>query len=78
MGGTTADVSVVDGEPAYSTEASVGEFPVIMPSVDISSIGAGGGSIAWVDSGGLLKVGPQRRDPIRGPPATAVAASTRP
>ena len=67
MGGTSADVSVVDGEPAYSTEASVGEFPVIMPSVDISSIGAGGGSIARVDSGGLLKVGPQSAGSDPGP-----------
>ena len=58
MGGTSADVSVVDGNPGYSTEAMVGEFPVIMPSIDISSIGAGGGSIARVDPGGLLKVGP--------------------
>jgi N-methylhydantoinase A len=67
MGGTSADVSIVDGEPSYSTEASVGEFPVIMPSVDISSIGAGGGSIARVDSGGLLKVGPQSAGSDPGP-----------
>jgi N-methylhydantoinase A len=67
MGGTSADVSIVDGEPGYSTDASVGEFPVIMPSVDISSIGAGGGSIARVDAGGLLKVGPQSAGSDPGP-----------
>ena len=67
MGGTSADVSIVDGDPGYSTEASVGEFPVIMPSVDISSIGAGGGSIARVDAGGLLKVGPQSAGSDPGP-----------
>ena len=67
MGGTTADVSIVDGGPVYSTEAMVGEFPVIMPSVDISSIGAGGGSIARVDAGGLLKVGPASAGSDPGP-----------
>jgi N-methylhydantoinase A len=67
MGGTSADVSVVDGGPSYSTEAMVGEFPVIMPSIDISSIGAGGGSIARVDPGGLLKVGPQSAGSDPGP-----------
>jgi N-methylhydantoinase A len=67
MGGTSADVSVVDGGPSYSTEAMVGEFPVIMPSIDISSIGAGGGSIARVDAGGLLKVGPQSAGSDPGP-----------
>ncbi len=59
MGGTSADVAVVSGEPAYSTENMVGDFPVIMPAIDVSSIGAGGGSIAWIDSVGVLKVGPQ-------------------
>jgi N-methylhydantoinase A len=67
MGGTSADVSVVAGGPSYSTEAMVGEFPVIMPSIDISSIGAGGGSIARVDAGGLLKVGPQSAGSDPGP-----------
>jgi N-methylhydantoinase A len=67
MGGTSADVSVVDGGPAYSTDAMVGEFPVIMPSIDISSIGAGGGSIARVDSAGLLKVGPTSAGSDPGP-----------
>jgi N-methylhydantoinase A len=67
MGGTSADVAVVDAEPAYSTENRVGEFPVIMPAVDVSSIGAGGGSIAWLDSAGVLKVGPRSAGADPGP-----------
>jgi N-methylhydantoinase A len=67
MGGTSADVAVVDGEPAYSTENHVGDFPVIMPAIDVSSIGAGGGSIAWIDSAGVLKVGPQSAGADPGP-----------
>ena len=60
MGGTSAEVSVIDfGEPLYSTGNTVGDFPVIMPSVDLSSLGAGGGSVAWVDEFGVLKVGPR-------------------
>lgn len=67
MGGTSADVAVVDGEPSYSTENQVGDFPVIMPAVDVTSIGAGGGSIAWIDSAGVLKVGPQSAAADPGP-----------
>ena len=67
MGGTSADVAVVQGDPAYSTENQVGDFPVIMPAVDVSSIGAGGGSMAWIDSAGVLKVGPQSAGADPGP-----------
>jgi N-methylhydantoinase A len=67
MGGTSADVAVMDGEPAYSTENRIGDFPVIMPAIDVSSIGAGGGSIAWVDRFGVLKVGPQSAGADPGP-----------
>jgi len=68
MGGTSADVAVViDGQPAYSTENHVGDFPVIMPAVDVSSIGAGGGSIAWLDGAGVLKVGPRSAGADPGP-----------
>ena len=68
MGGTSADVAVVvDGQPAYSTENQVGDFPVIMPAVDVSSIGAGGGSIAWLDGAGVLKVGPRSAGADPGP-----------
>lgn len=67
MGGTSADVAVIDGDPAYSTENQVGDFPVIMPAVDVTSIGAGGGSIAWLDSAGVLKVGPKSAGADPGP-----------
>ena len=59
MGGTSADVAVIDGAPLYSTESQVGDFPVILPAIDVTSIGAGGGSIAWTEAGGVLKVGPE-------------------
>ena len=67
MGGTSTDVSIIDGEPRYSTENQIGSFPVIMPAVDVTSIGAGGGSIAWLDDHGVLKVGPQSAGAEPGP-----------
>ena len=67
MGGTSADVAVIEGEPRYSTENHVGDFPVIMPAIDVTSIGAGGGSIAWTDSNGVLKVGPMSAGARPGP-----------
>ena len=68
IGGTSADVSLIrDGEPVHSTEAKVGDFPVVMPSVDVFAVGAGGGSIAWFDAVGLLKVGPRSAGAAPGP-----------
>lgn len=68
IGGTSTDVSVIsDYEPRFTTELSVGELPVRMPSVQVRSIGAGGGSIAYVDAGGALKVGPQSAGAEPGP-----------
>lgn len=68
IGGTSADVSLIrDGEPVHSTEAKVGYFPVVMPSVDVFAVGAGGGSIAWFDPVGLLKVGPKSAGAVPGP-----------
>lgn len=67
MGGTSTDVSIIDGEPRYSSENHIGDFPVIMPAVDVTSIGAGGGSIAWLDSSGVLKVGPHSAGAVPGP-----------
>jgi N-methylhydantoinase A len=69
MGGTSTDVSIVDGEARYSTENQVGPFPVIMPAVDVTSIGAGGGSIASLDGFGVLKVGPESAGARPGPAA---------
>jgi N-methylhydantoinase A len=68
MGGTSADIALVrDGRPVYSTEETVGDFPIVMPVVCVSSIGAGGGSIAWLDPVGVLKVGPRSAGADPGP-----------
>jgi N-methylhydantoinase A len=68
MGGTSADIALVrDGQPVYSSEETVGEFPIVMPVVGVSSIGAGGGSIAWLDQVGVLKVGPRSAGADPGP-----------
>jgi N-methylhydantoinase A len=68
MGGTSADIALVrDGEPVYSTDEIVGDFPIVMPAVGVSSIGAGGGSVAWLDSVGVLKVGPRSAGADPGP-----------
>jgi N-methylhydantoinase A len=68
MGGTSADIGLVEGGAVRtSTENAVGDFPVIMPAVDVASIGAGGGSIAWVDASRVLKVGPRSAGADPGP-----------
>ncbi|MGQ9801565.1 MAG: hydantoinase/oxoprolinase family protein [Candidatus Saccharicenans sp.] len=59
MGGTSTDVSLIDGRIKRSNENLVGDFPVRLPMVDVHSVGAGGGSVVYVDKGGLLRVGPQ-------------------
>src|SRR3989337_34733 len=58
MGGTSTDVSLIIDQPLITTEASVGGFPIRIPILDIHTIGAGGGSIASIDIGGALNVGP--------------------
>jgi N-methylhydantoinase A/oxoprolinase/acetone carboxylase beta subunit len=67
MGGTSTDVCLIDGKPRETTEASVDGFPVRIPMFDIHTVGAGGGSIARVDEGGLLRVGPQSAGAVPGP-----------
>lgn len=67
MGGTSTDVSFTDGEPRVTTEASIGGFPIRVPVLDIHTVGAGGGSIARIDSGGLLRVGPESAGADPGP-----------
>ena len=70
MGGTSTDVCLIrDGEPAQKSERQMGGFPVRTRTLDIHTIGAGGGSIAWMDAGGLLKVGPQSAGAHPGPAA---------
>jgi len=67
MGGTSSDVSLIDGDPKISTEAEVGGHPISIPMLDIHTIGAGGGSIAYIDAGGALRVGPQSAGADPGP-----------
>ena len=67
MGGTSTDVSLSDGRPGETMEASVDGFPVRVPVLDIHTVGAGGGSIARVDEGGLLRVGPESAGADPGP-----------
>lgn len=67
-GGTSTDVSVViAGEPTLTTEGSVGEYPAKIPMIDVVTVGAGGGSIAWIAPDGTLKVGPQSAGADPGP-----------
>jgi N-methylhydantoinase A len=67
-GGTSTDVSVVlDGEPALTTEGSVGRYPSKIPMIDVVTVGAGGGSVAWLSREGGLKVGPRSAGADPGP-----------
>jgi N-methylhydantoinase A len=68
MGGTSCDVSLVQGgDPLVTTDVEVGEYPVSVPMIDIHTVGAGGGSIAWIDAGGALRVGPKSAGAEPGP-----------
>lgn len=68
MGGTSCDVSLIEeGRIAMRAHGEVGGHPVAVPMVDIHTIGAGGGSIAWIDAGGALRVGPQSAGSEPGP-----------
>ncbi|OPY61560.1 MAG: Acetophenone carboxylase gamma subunit [Pelotomaculum sp. PtaU1.Bin065] len=68
MGGTSMDICLIhNGKSRFTTEGSVGGYPLRLPMLDIHTIGAGGGSIAWVDSGGALRVGPQSAGSVPGP-----------
>jgi len=60
MGGTSADISIIENlQPSFVQSNHLAGFPVILPAISIFSVGAGGGSFAWIDKGGLLKVGPE-------------------
>ncbi|WP_096390198.1 hydantoinase/oxoprolinase family protein [Halopenitus persicus] len=68
MGGTSADVSLIrDGEIVRSTEGEINDLPIKTPMIDINTVGAGGGSIAWIDEGGILHVGPKSAGADPGP-----------
>lgn len=68
MGGTSTDVCLVTGgRPEITTEAKIDRLPIRIPMLDIVSVGAGGGSIVWIDSGGMLQVGPRSAGGEPGP-----------
>jgi len=67
MGGTSTDVALIDGALRLTNEGRIGPWPVAVAQVDMHTIGAGGGSLAWVDGGGLLQVGPQSAGADPGP-----------
>ena len=68
MGGTSLDISLASGgEPLEVTEGRVGRYATALPMIDIRTLGAGGGSIAWIDAGGGLQVGPQSARAAPGP-----------
>jgi N-methylhydantoinase A len=70
MGGTSTDVCLIKAlDPAQKSQREMGGFPVRTRTIDLHTIGAGGGSIAWVDAGGLLKVGPMSAGAFPGPAA---------
>ncbi|MCY4563363.1 MAG: hydantoinase/oxoprolinase family protein, partial [Gammaproteobacteria bacterium] len=68
VGGTSADIGVVrGGRPVLSAEERVADFPILVPTVAVSAIGAGGGSIIWTDATGALKIGPRSTGADPGP-----------
>ncbi len=67
MGGTSTDVSLCPGDLTFTRDYKIEGFPVAIPILDIHTVGAGGGSIAWVDSGGVLRVGPESAGADPGP-----------
>lgn len=69
MGGTSADVSLCPGRLLERTDLTIDGMPIRTPAVDLHTVGAGGGSIAWFDAGGALRVGPQSAGADPGPAA---------
>jgi len=67
MGGTSTDVALIDGAIGMTSEGRIGPYPVAVPMVNLHTIGAGGGSLAHVDAGGMLHVGPQSAGAAPGP-----------
>ncbi len=75
MGGTSSDVAtILNGEALTTTEAAIAGVPIKLPMVDVHTVSAGGGSIAWVDAGAPYVSAPTRPAPTPAPPPTAWAA----
>jgi N-methylhydantoinase A len=69
MGGTSTDVALCPGAPPMTSRILVGDMTLALPGIDIATVGAGGGSVAWVDPGGALRVGPRSAGADPGPVA---------
>lgn len=69
IGGTSTDVALFDGTIVETTDGKIGGYPIKLPMIDINTVGAGGGSIAWFDLGGALRVGPGSAGAVPGPAA---------
>ncbi len=67
MGGTSTDVALIDSGLSFTLDARIADYPVMVPMIDIHTVGAGGGSIAGIDSGGSLRVGPESAGADPGP-----------
>lgn len=68
MGGTSTDISITrGGQLEFTNSTLIGDYPLMLPVVNVSAIGAGGGSIVWADAQGLLKVGPESAGADPGP-----------
>lgn len=75
MGGTSTDVSLCDGDIRVTAEGEIGGLPIRIPVIDIHTVGSGGGSIAYVDAGGALRVGPQSAGADPGPVCYALGGT---
>lgn len=76
MGGTSFDIGVIEGGiPTVTSDGKFAGYPVKIPIIDIDTIGAGGGSIAWIDKGGVLNVGPQSAGADPGPACYGLGGS---
>lgn len=76
VGGTSADVSLLrDAQPTEVHERTLAGFPLRLPALDVNAVGAGGGSIAWIDQDGLLKVGPRSAGAVPGPACYAAGGT---
>jgi N-methylhydantoinase A len=79
VGGTSADIGVIrGGRPVLSSEEHIADFPLLIPTIAVSSIGAGGGSILWLDPTGSLKVGPRSVGADPGPACYGTSGSRTP
>ncbi len=76
MGGTSSDVALVEPRGSIGEGSMLAGLPLHLPSVEVHTVGCGGGSIAYVDAGGALRVGPQVLERIRDP--RAMGAETKP